>query len=436
LDSTGKETVLHSFTETGGDGAYPEAGLVEDAQGNLYGTTIYGGAFGYGMVFKLDSTGKETVLHSFAGTARDGMDPAAGLVRDAEGNLYGTTGAGGAYSFGTVFKVDSTGNEAVLYSFKGTGGDGAYPAAGLVWDSHGDLYGTTRDGGASGYGTVFKLTPLPATTTTLSSSPNPSIYGQAVTFTAVVSSNLGAPPDGETVSFMNGKTTLGTGTLSGGSASLQTSTLKVRTTKVTAVYAGDSNLSGSTSKAVSQVVNKATTTTILASSLDPSNPGQSVTFTARVTPEFAGTVTGTVTFYDGTTKLKAVSVSGGAAELTTSKLTAGTHNITASYNGSDSFVSSSASLTQTVNIVPTLISITIAPVNSLLGVGESEQFIAYGSYSDGSLQIITSSVTWKSSKTDVATIVSGGVATGVAVGTTTITARSGTISGSARLTVN
>jgi uncharacterized repeat protein (TIGR03803 family) len=107
---------------TNGDGSNPEAGLVRDAQGNLYGTTIWGGTFGYGILSKVDPTGRETVLHSFGGIAGDGLQPDAGLVQDAEGNLYGTTGAGGAFSSGTVFKSDSTGNETVLYSFKGKGG--------------------------------------------------------------------------------------------------------------------------------------------------------------------------------------------------------------------------------------------------------------------------------------------------------------------------
>jgi len=122
VDANGKETVLHSFTMTNGDGSNPEAGLVRDAQGNLYGTTIWGGTFGYGILSKVDPTGRETVLHSFGGIAGDGLQPDAGLVQDAEGNLYGTTGAGGAFSSGTVFKSDSTGNETVLYSFKGKGG--------------------------------------------------------------------------------------------------------------------------------------------------------------------------------------------------------------------------------------------------------------------------------------------------------------------------
>jgi len=196
----------------------------------------------------------------------------------------------------------------------------------------------------SGVGTATR-----PTTSTLSSSPNPSAYGQGVRFTAVVTSSAGAPPDGETVSFMKGATLLGTGTLSGGSASFTTSALPVGTNSITAVYGGDPNFAGSKSKAVSQVVNKATTTTTLTSSLNPSNFGQSVTFTATVTPQFGGNVTGTVTFYDGTTLLKTVALSGGASKFTTSALTAGTHSVKATYNGSTSFSGSSASLTQTVN---------------------------------------------------------------------------------------
>jgi len=190
---------------------------------------------------------------------------------------------------------------------------------------------------------------LAATTTTLTSSPNPSAYGQAVTFTAAVSSSVGSPPDGETITFKQGATVLGTGTLSGGTASFTTSVLPVGTDYIKAVYSGDSNFAASTSKAVSQVVSKATTTTALTSSLNPSNFGQSVTFTASVTPQFSGTVKGSVTFYDGTTALKTVALIGGVAKFTTSTLTSGAHSITATYNGSTSFTGSSASLTQTVN---------------------------------------------------------------------------------------
>jgi uncharacterized repeat protein (TIGR03803 family) len=155
LDTTGAETVLYSFTG-GADGASPQAGLLRDSAGNLYGTT-YGGAYGAGVVFKLDTTGAETVLYSFTGGA-DGASPTAGVVRDSADNLYGTTYKGGAYNWGTVFKLDTTGAETVLHSFTG-GADGAYPFAGLVRDSSGNLYSTTVEGGAYGYGVVFKITP-------------------------------------------------------------------------------------------------------------------------------------------------------------------------------------------------------------------------------------------------------------------------------------
>src|SRR5271157_770522 len=126
-------SVLYTFTGSP-DGAYPIAGyLVRDAQGNLYGTTWLGGVpcnqtgGGCGTVFKVDTTGEETVLYSFTGTGGDGAEPLTGLARDAQGNLYGATVGGGAYGEGTVFKMDTALKETVLYSFTGTGGDGAEP---------------------------------------------------------------------------------------------------------------------------------------------------------------------------------------------------------------------------------------------------------------------------------------------------------------------
>ena len=219
--------------------------------------------------------------------------------------------------------------------------------AGFSINTAGTIAGTYGDTKSVFHG--FVLTSPAATTTTLISSLNPSTYEQAVTFTAGVSSKSGVPPDGEIVTFMKGTTVLGTGKLSGGSAVFETSSLKAGTNAIKAVYAGDANFATSTSKAVSQVVDKATTTTTLASSLNPSNAGQSVTFTATVKPQFSGTPTGNVTFKDGTAALKTVAVTGGVAKYTTTTLAAGKHSITATYNGSTSFDSSSGSLTQTVN---------------------------------------------------------------------------------------
>jgi uncharacterized repeat protein (TIGR03803 family) len=159
LDTDGKETVLHSFT--GKDGTSPIAGVIRDAAGNLYGTTPQGGAFSSGTVFKLDTSGNETVLYNFMGGrgGTDGSYPDGALIRDAAGNLYGTTQLGGNYSFGTVFKVDSTGKETVLYRFFG-GWNGRNPSGGVIMDKGGNLYGTTEVGGDSFDGTVFKLSPV------------------------------------------------------------------------------------------------------------------------------------------------------------------------------------------------------------------------------------------------------------------------------------
>jgi uncharacterized repeat protein (TIGR03803 family) len=148
------------------DGGSPQAGLITDTSGNLYGTTASGGAYGGflsgGTVFKLTPDGTESVLWSF-GNGSDGQTPLASLIRDTSGNLYGTTFAGGAYGLGTVFKLTPDGTESVLWSF-GNGTDGSQPAAGLITDPSGNLYGTTAHGGAySGSsvfgGTVFKLIP-------------------------------------------------------------------------------------------------------------------------------------------------------------------------------------------------------------------------------------------------------------------------------------
>ena len=154
--ASGQFTVLYSFSGTP-DGENPEANLVRDAAGNLYGTTVFGGTGGgFGTVFKLDKTGKLTLLHSFAGTP-DGEDPYAGLVADSAGNGYGTTKYGGtAGGYGTVFKLGRTGNFSLLHSFAGTP-DGENPVAGLVVDPAGNIYGTTYYGGSNGYGTVFEI---------------------------------------------------------------------------------------------------------------------------------------------------------------------------------------------------------------------------------------------------------------------------------------
>ncbi len=154
LDPNCHETVLYSFTG-GADGGTPTAGVIRDPAGNLYGTTNLGGAAGFGVVYEVDTTGHETVLYSFTG-GPDGGKPSAGVIRDPEGNLYGTTGSGGVSDFGVVYTLDATGHETVLHSFTGDT-DGGSPIAGVIRDSEGNLYGTTYAGGLSGAGVVYKL---------------------------------------------------------------------------------------------------------------------------------------------------------------------------------------------------------------------------------------------------------------------------------------
>jgi uncharacterized repeat protein (TIGR03803 family) len=151
VSQAGEEKVLYAF-KGGTDGFFPAGSLLLDTKGNLYGTTWYGGEFGYGTVFKLNragSAGKEKILYSFTGGA-DGGSPITNVIQDAKGNLYGTTSGGGEYGQGTVFKSTPDGTEKVLYSFSGYLEGGAYPS-GLVFDNEGNLWGTTSD-------TIFKLT--------------------------------------------------------------------------------------------------------------------------------------------------------------------------------------------------------------------------------------------------------------------------------------
>lgn len=150
----GKYTVLYSFTG-GTDGSFPYAGVIRDSAANLYGTTWEGGAAGHGVVYKLDLAGNESVLHSFAGGA-DGRNPYAGVIRDAAGNLYGTTTSGGTADRGVVYKLDLAGNETVLDTFTGAT-DGGDPLAGVIRGPAGNLFGTTSRGATKGGGVVFML---------------------------------------------------------------------------------------------------------------------------------------------------------------------------------------------------------------------------------------------------------------------------------------
>jgi uncharacterized repeat protein (TIGR03803 family) len=152
----GAETVLYSFSG-GADGAYPFSPVVRDGAGNLYGTTSMGGSANAGVVFKVDPDGTETVLHSFTG-GKDGVTPIGGLLRDRAGNLYGTTSQGGTSNDGVLFKISPRGKETILHTFTGSTKDGKYPSyTSLLSDAQGNLYGVTEEGGAADGGILYEL---------------------------------------------------------------------------------------------------------------------------------------------------------------------------------------------------------------------------------------------------------------------------------------
>jgi uncharacterized repeat protein (TIGR03803 family) len=158
LTPEGILTKVHSFASGRTDGVSPQGSLLLGSDGDLYGTTSAGGSNNLGTVFKVTPDGVETVLHDFGGSPADGAAPQFGVVQGADGNLYGTTSNGGTNGYGTVFKLTPDGVETVLYSFSGTG-DGAYPSTALVQSSNGTFYGGTSTGGVSaGSSTIFELT--------------------------------------------------------------------------------------------------------------------------------------------------------------------------------------------------------------------------------------------------------------------------------------
>lgn len=162
LDSAGNETVLHSFTG-GSDGCYPMQGLARDQSGASYGTTSGCGAHGAGTIFKIDSAGNFTLLHGFASGKSDGANPEYGhLMLDASGNLYGVTGEGGStecsgYGCGVLYEFSRSGTETLLHRFQGGSPDGCFPDGSVVQDGAGNLYGTTAGCGSDNHGTVWKV---------------------------------------------------------------------------------------------------------------------------------------------------------------------------------------------------------------------------------------------------------------------------------------
>jgi len=261
----------HIFALTSTEGVNPVGDLDTQVNANgvriMYGATSNGASGRSGAIYQLTESQYRadiwaiSLLHSFSGA--DGANPAAGVILDTVGNLYGTTSRGGAnpgYD-GTVFKLTPSANNTwiytLLYSFSG-GVDGGKPVSTLVLDNTANIYGTTVQGGIYNQGVVYQVTPPAATTITLTGSPNPSSHKQAVNFNVVVASSAGTPPDGELVTLLSGKKVLAAALLTGGTANFVISTLPVGTHSIVAVYDGDLNFSAGASNVVAQVVLKAT----------------------------------------------------------------------------------------------------------------------------------------------------------------------------------
>ncbi len=327
----GTETVISPGIATSG-------GLLQASDGNLYAPSELDGV--NGSILRITLQGTVTRLHSFNGT--DGRNPVGPLIQAADGNLYGTTPLGGVGG-GTIFQITLGGTFTTLHSLLPLVTDGACPYSGVIQAADGSLYGTTNGAGYQasnpyGYGTVFRLSlGTRATTTALASSTNPSAANQGVTFTAGVTGLNGTPTG--VVSFQNGANILGNATLENGQAIFTKIFPSNGTRAITAVFSGDSNYAGSTSAVLQGVGGNATTTT-LTSNLNPALPGQFVGFTATVSSTF-GSPTGSVTFMNGGVQtLGTVALSGGRAILNYDFVNPNAKSITAVYSGDTRFAAS------------------------------------------------------------------------------------------------
>jgi uncharacterized repeat protein (TIGR03803 family) len=398
-------TVLHSFSalvnNTNSDGVTPLAGLVFSG-GMLYGTANAGGAHGgNGTIFAVSTNGTGfTVVHTFTGDQADGRFPVGGLIISGS-TLYGTAQGNGSGGHGTVFSVDTSGSPfTVLHSFSG-GSDGAEPSADLIL-SNNMIYGTTVNGGTGGNGTIFAV------------STSGSTYANLYSFSAFPSSDTnydGANPFGGLA--VAGGTLYGISSRGGGSGGGTLFSIGTNGTGFNVLHSftqndypgfndsggavGDLILSGNTLYGIEYQGSVFTANT----------NGANYT----IVYELNGTT-------DGNYTVAGLALSGSTLYGTSVDKGAGG-------NGTVFALSLPVILT---NIV-------VSPVNSIIGVSSNEQFTATGYFQFTPTQTLTSNLTWVSSSSAVATINNNGLATGLASGTTTITAISGTVSNSTFLTV-
>jgi hypothetical protein len=304
---------------------------------------------------------------------------------------------------GTISTIAGTGTKG----YSGDGGAATSAKLSTMWglgvDASGNLYIT--DAGNHRIRVVGRSSSLPTPTLTLASSANPSTYLQSVTFTATIN-----PAVTGSITFYDGSTSLGSGTISSGTATLSTSALTAGSHSITASWPGNGSYGPVTSSPLTQVVNKATPTLSLTSSVNPSTYGQSVTFTATANISLSGTVT----FYNGGTSIGTSSISGTSTTFSTSTLPVGTDSITASWPGDSNTNSvTSSPVAQVVNKVTPTLSLT-SSVNPSTS-GQSVTFTATANVSlsgtvtflDGSTQIGTSSISGTSTTFSTSTLAVG-----------------------------
>ena len=337
--ATGTLTVIATFN--GANGSDPSAGVTLDSVGDLYGTTYSGGANGDGTVFEIPNGSTTiTAIASFDGT--NGSDPYTAVTLDPAGNLYGTTMNGGAYNDGTVFEIPSRSSEIIsVLLFNGT--NGKTPQAALTPDTFGSFYGATTLGGVGGLGTVFRLSANTTAAMALARGSNPSSSSQTIAFTATVT---GGVPDGEAVTLVdatNNDAVAASGVLSNGSATLDVpgGTLAVGTHSLIAVYGGDANFAASESAPFVQTVNSDPLPSYIAASAGAAFgynsvtgalnlTGGTLTFTAdnATAPLIKLTASGPASgvFFDTSEHLAGLTLSGGAQATALSLGSARTHS--------------------------------------------------------------------------------------------------------------
>ena len=310
---------MYDFTG-GVDGSTPDAGVVLDSAGNLYGVTISGGdSSGDGVLYEVSPSGTQTVLHTFS-SATDGSTPIGGVLVGADGNLYGTASAGGSNGFGTVWGYNLYDTLNVTLAGTGTGTVTSSPTGINCPGTCSALFtpstvvsltetpGTSAtfggwSGACSGSGScqvtlnstanvtaTFSAPTIQPTTTAVSSSLNPSQYGQTVILTATVTPQTSGTPTGS-VAFYDGATLIGTQTLSGGAAQFGTSSFAAGPHSITAIYSGDTNYQASTSSPLVQTVNQAATTIVWStpSAITYGTALSSAQLNASATPYAGGT---------------------------------------------------------------------------------------------------------------------------------------------------